>query len=75
MNMRQMIARIESDQDQDQAMCDQWFREATTADLMAVWLRISKPYQDPVNEIMSRFAQLAFSEAVLKHRARFEDPR
>lgn len=70
--MQQMIARIETDQDQDQAMCDQWFNDASLEDLAVVWERIQREYKDPVNEIMSRFAQLAFSATVLKNRHRFE---
>lgn len=62
--MRSMIARITADNDQDREMCKQWWRETSAADKIRVWNLIQQNHADPVMEIMSRFAQLAFGEMV-----------
>lgn len=56
-----------SDTEQDEAACREWWATATTADKIRVWKTIQKEYKDPAMEIMSRFAQLAFSRAALKY--------
>ena len=57
-----MKSRIISDNDQDRAACRQWFAEATEAAKMTVWMAMQLHHDDPVSEIVSRFAQLAFAE-------------
>lgn len=47
---------------EDRAAAVKWMAEATTEDKLRVWMTIQRPYDDPVMEIMSRFAQLAFGE-------------
>lgn len=59
-----MLARITADNDQDQAECDAWMRETSDAGKLAVWLAIQREYKDPVMEIISRFAQLAFAQSL-----------
>lgn len=62
--VREMILKITSDNDQDQAECDEWMRESDDAERLAIWQAIQRPYADPVMEILSRFAQLAFAQSV-----------
>lgn len=56
------LLRLIAANDQDREAVAEWWREATTEDKLAVWGCIQHTYTDPVMEVMSRFAQLAFSE-------------
>lgn len=60
------LARLVSLNDQDLAECDRWVRESSNQEKIAVWLAIQKlgGPDNPVEEIVSRFAQLAFSQAM-----------
>ena len=60
--------------DQDRATCAEWWREATVEDKLAVWFAIQRHYDDPIMEIMSRFAQLAFGEMAEREAAMRDDP-
>jgi hypothetical protein len=60
------IAKIISDNEQDRAACEQWWRDSSTADKILVWLEIQKPHKDTAKELVTRFAQLAFAEMVEK---------
>ena len=66
MDFNQMKACIAADTDQDREAARTWFREATDADKIRVWMAIQKPHTDPVMEIVTRLAQLAFSELILE---------
>jgi hypothetical protein len=55
-----------SDTEQDEAACREWWATATPAAKLRVWQAIQKEYKDPAMEVMSRFAQLAFSRAALE---------
>jgi hypothetical protein len=45
------------------AACREWWEKSTTEEKMLVWDRIQVPHpNDPVAEIVTRFAQLAFAE-------------
>jgi hypothetical protein len=57
--------RVISDTEQDRAECRRWWADATEADKLRVWFTIQRDYADPAMEIMSRFAQLAFTEMLL----------
>lgn len=56
------LMRLVSDNEQDRTSCKEWWREATEAEKLSVWARIQQSYTDPIDEIVSRFAQLAFAE-------------
>lgn len=56
------LLRLIAANDQDRANLREWWREATDEDKLAVWGCIQHEFTDPVMEVMSRFAQLAFSE-------------
>lgn len=72
--MHPFYLRIAADNDQDRVACAEWWRQATPADKMAVWDAIQRPYpDDPVQEIVTRFAQLAFSKMALRDQAPSED--
>lgn len=58
------IVRLAAMNDQDRAQMRDWVKEASNDDLMRVWVTIQEPYDDPAMEIMSRFAQVALSEAI-----------
>lgn len=62
------IIRLQSDIDQDCAACDEWWRDATLEDKFKVWDAIQAKHNDPVMEVVSRFAQLAFSEAAVRNK-------
>lgn len=62
MSKRDDILRLVAENEQDRSCCRDWWREATPADRLQVWEAIQRDYDDPVMEIVSRFAQLAFSE-------------
>lgn len=52
--------------EQDESECLRWWREASGTDKRRVWDAIQTSYDDPVMEIVSRFAQPAFSQMALK---------
>ena len=60
-NREKLLAKLTGQNDQDQAECTEWWRESTVEEKLAVWGAIQHHYTDPVMEVMSRFAQLAFS--------------
>lgn len=53
---------IISDNEQDRMEMKKWWREATEADKIAVWNAIQREHDNPVDEIVTRFAQIAFGE-------------
>jgi hypothetical protein len=59
------LLRLAADQDQDRARAERWWADASGAEKLLVLERITRPYDDPVMELMSRFAQLAFIEMAL----------
>lgn len=61
MTPEQMLARVMADNDQDIAACKAWLREAETSLLLRVWDRIQVRHTDPVDEVVSRFAQLGMA--------------
>ncbi len=54
--------RIISDNDQDLAQADEWWRTSSLEYKLAVWACIQRHYDDPAMEVMSRLAQLAFGQ-------------
>lgn len=48
--------------EQDRANCQLWWDNTTTEEKLEVWALIQTNYDDPAMEIMSRFAQLSFSD-------------
>lgn len=62
MNKDTILSIVTADNDQDREAAKQWMRQATLRDRFLVWTRIQQEYTDPVDEIVSRFAQLAFGE-------------
>lgn len=59
-------SRIRADNDQDREMARKWMREATPAAKLQIWNEIQKEHTNPVQEIVSRFAQLAFGEMMIE---------
>ena len=55
------LLKLISDNEQDEANALTWWRESSEADKMHVLRAITREYDDPVMEIMSRFAQLSFA--------------
>lgn len=58
--------RLVSDNEQDRAMAEKWWRESSKEDKLAVLGKITQHYDDVAMELMSRFAQLAFSDMLEK---------
>lgn len=63
-----MLTQLVALDDQDQAECDAWMRDASTEDKLRVWAAIQRMGgpEKPLAEIVSRFAQLAFSQAMAR---------
>lgn len=57
-------AKLIHDNEQDRAACREWWAAASVEEKCRVWDAIQRTYDDPVMEIVSRFAQLAFGEMV-----------
>lgn len=60
-------ARLTGDNDQDRAMCEEWWFKSPAHVKFAVWEVIIKKYDDPAMEVMSRLAQLKFCEMTELH--------
>lgn len=61
-------AQIVSDNEQDRAAAERWWRESTNDAKMDVWAAIQMPYgEGSPMEIMSRMAQLCFGELMEKY--------
>lgn len=63
------ITKIISDNEQDRAEADAWWRDSSIELKLRVWLRIQKHHDDTVDEVITRLAQLAFGELAEKHLA------
>jgi hypothetical protein len=61
------IAFLESDIDQQLAECDAWFASSTEADQLSVFNAITSTQPNPIAEIVTRLAQLAFMQATVRH--------
>lgn len=61
-----IVARLISDQDQDLSHMRHWWKTNSLQAKAIVWERIQRPYSDPAMEIMSRLAQVAFTEMAIK---------
>jgi hypothetical protein len=59
--------------EQDRAACEQWWREASREDKLAVWGVITRRYKDPRMKVMARFAQLTFCEMAEKGMRKLEE--
>lgn len=61
------MSRIATDNAADRWAMETWWRTSTNTDRFRVWCAIQRNYpDDPVMEIISRFAQVAFGECVEK---------
>ena len=67
---KKIIVKLQADHDQDIAAGRQWWIDSTLAEKFAVWDCIQKPYNDPAMEVMSRFAQLAYTQHALTYNSR-----
>lgn len=61
------MAVITAENDQDLAECDAWWAQASPKEKMAVYEYTQREFDDPVMEVVSRFAQLAFCEAFTRN--------
>jgi hypothetical protein len=59
---QRIMLKIAADNDQDRAEAETWWWQSSNADKVAVWEWIQREHDDPVVEIVSRLAQLAFGE-------------
>lgn len=57
---------IVSDNEQDRMHMLKWWKESTYEEKEAVWNAIQVQHDDPVQELVTRFAQVAFGEMVEK---------
>lgn len=52
--------------DQDRAHLDSWVQEGTEEDLLAVWMAIQREASSPLEEVILRMAQVAFTDSFLR---------
>ncbi len=64
--MTSNLLKLMSDADQDRAALETWWRSHTDEDKLRVWMAIQAEYPNPVMEIVSRFAQVAFTETTMR---------
>lgn len=60
------VALVTADTANDLAQGRKWFAEASNEALLAVWMRIQQPDADDIAAIVSRLAQVKFSELYLE---------
>jgi hypothetical protein len=65
MTWRQNALKLRSIQDEDQANAQKWWDETDDIEKLKVWLAIQKPHDDPIQRIISRLAQLAYTEMAI----------
>ncbi len=58
--------KLISENEQDRSHAEAWWKSATTAEKLAVWFHIQQEHDEVLDELVSRFAQLAFSEMAEK---------
>ena len=81
MDLEKVCAVLASKQDQDMEEVKRWLSNTNDRDLVKMWLYIQQEFEigDPVEkcsmlEVMSRFAQIGFTEAMLsKYRQESDD--
>lgn len=61
------LLRLLADQDQDKAAMREWWLSESAESKLRVFQAIATSYDDPVMEVMSRFAQVAFFDAVQQY--------
>jgi hypothetical protein len=59
------LSKLRAAHEPDEAHAVAWVHNADGADLLRVWLAIQRMKGDEVTELISRFAQLGMSHAVL----------
>ena len=59
------IVKLQAIQDQDEAAAMAWWKEASGADQMRIWLAIQRLGGMPELELISRFAQLGATHIAL----------
>ncbi len=81
MDLEKVCAVLASKQDQDMEEVKRWLNNTNDRDLVKMWLYIQQEFEtgEPIArssmlEVMSRFAQIGFTEAMLsKYRQEAED--
>ena len=64
--MNRDIVWLQSLQDQDMAAMREWWVDSFDKDKVLVWERIQETHNDPVDELITRFAQVAFTQMELQ---------
>jgi hypothetical protein len=59
------LAALRSEQEKDEAFAVAWIKEMSSADLLKVWFYIQRLGGSNERELISRFAQLGMSHAML----------
>lgn len=63
--LRRKYLAISATQDQDLEDAKRWWAETSEANKIRVWTKIQAAYDDPLMEIMSRFAQVGFTQVAM----------
>ena len=66
MNEQQMLAVVTARHDQDEAAGRDWFFSLPPAQRIELWTFLNQPFDDPLEEAMSRMAILQFERFVLE---------
>ena len=64
MSMNTLLQKLISDNEQDRAAFNEWWITSSHKDKLDVWGRIQKVHSDPIDEVVSGLAQIAFGEMV-----------
>jgi hypothetical protein len=60
------INRLRSEHERDEANCLKWWAETSSEDKQRVWDAIQALGGNPINELISRFAQYGMTHAALQ---------
>lgn len=82
MDLEKICAVLASKQDQDMEDCKRWLSDTSDHDLVKMWLFLQQEFEignaiarSSKLEVMSRFAQLGFTEAMLsKYKTELDEP-
>lgn len=65
-----MIEELKKEQKLDMDRALAWWRGASEQDKVLVWKEIQRHHQDPVTEVLARFAQIGFTQVSLQANSR-----
>lgn len=65
--MNRLLIKVQAEHDQDLMEADRWWRKTSEEVKLQILELIAGEYEDPLMELMSRFAQLGFTMMALRN--------